>query len=79
MKIDNSAERAAALLNWYEKSVRTFLEKQVPEQVAPLDEEAARLKGVLTQANETMVCFVGDSGVGKSTLLNEIVAGGGAY
>src|SRR5882672_5831204 len=42
--------------------------------VSQLDDEDNRQKGSLEQTEETVVWFVGVSGIGKSTLLNTIVA-----
>jgi len=67
--------RARALSNWYASSLRRFLEEHVPESIAQLDNENSRLQRLLAQDPETVVCFVGASGIGKSTLLNAIVAG----
>ncbi len=68
-------ERARALSNWYASWLRRFLEEYAPEGVAQLDNEHERLQRLLAQDPETVVCFVGASGIGKSTLLNAIVAG----
>lgn len=67
--------RARALSNWYASSLRRFLEEHAPESMAQLDNENDRLQRLLAQDPETVVCFVGASGIGKSTLLNAIVAG----
>ena len=68
-------DRARALSNWYASSLRRFLEEHAPESIAQLDNENDRLQRLLAQDPETVVCFVGASGIGKSTLLNAIVAG----
>ena len=70
-----TAGRARALSKWYATSLRRFLEEHAPESVAQLDNENLRLQRLLAQDAETVVCFVGASGIGKSTLLNAIVAG----
>jgi len=73
--IDNLADRRArAVSGWYRTSVRTFLEEFAPEQVPPFDDEDRRLSAQLDAVPETAVCLVGVSGIGKSTLINAIVA-----
>jgi hypothetical protein len=68
-------KKSTALLHWYESSVRSFLERQVPDAVGSLDQEMGRLKEALSASTDTHVCLVGDSGIGKSTLLNSLIAG----
>jgi len=72
---EKAITRARALSNWYSASLRRFLEEHAGESVAQLDNENSRIQKLLDLAPETAVCFVGVSGIGKSTLLNAIVAG----
>lgn len=67
-------ERARSLTDWYAEAVKSFLEEWSPDSIPSLDEEAARLIRVLARPSDTVVCFVGVSGIGKSTLINAIVA-----
>lgn len=67
-------DKARAVSRWYSSSVRQFLEEFAPDQVAALDDEARRLSAQLDSSPETAVCLVGVSGIGKSTLINAIVA-----
>src|SRR5260370_9201213 len=66
--------RARALLSWYARALRTFLSEHSGDQIAELDGEDKRVKRLLEQSSETVVCFLGVSGIGKSTLLNALVA-----
>ena len=61
---------------WFQKRVRPFLESVQPEKVADLDRDLEKLVGVARLVpSELAVCFLGNSGVGKSTLINATVGG----
>ncbi len=62
------------LLSWYEKQVRPFLEGQANDRTASLDNDRDRLKRLLERHDGITVCFLGNSGIGKSTLLNALAA-----
>lgn len=65
----------AKVLLWYEKFARPFLEKHAPERLAAVEGDYQRLRRLLAKPDEVTVCFLGNSGVGKSTLLNALAAG----
>jgi ABC-type arginine transport system ATPase subunit len=67
----NTLER----ITWYETQVRPFLAKHVPERLPSLDSDCDRLKRLIKQPDGVTICFLGNSGVGKSTLLNALAAG----
>lgn len=64
-----------ALLNWFEKSAKPFLLKHTPDRLAALENDHIRLKRLLELPDLVTVCFLGNSGIGKSTLLNALAAG----
>jgi len=63
------------LLEWYEQSVRPFLERHAPDRLEALKADQERLSRLLQSKDEVTICFLGNSGVGKSTLLNALAAG----
>lgn len=77
MKNERGAETPEQkLAAWYLEHVRPLLEQVAPDRAAHGDASLDRIRRLSQQrAEEWTVCLVGDSGVGKSTLLNALVAG----
>jgi energy-coupling factor transporter ATP-binding protein EcfA2 len=81
--LDNSENPAApsvasydeGLIPWWVASRPFFLEHN-SEIVAQIDDDIERLKRLMAADPSFVVCFLGQSGVGKSTLLNAIVGKG---
>jgi predicted GTPase len=67
---------AKGLSTWYRGGVRGFLSEVAHDRVEQLDQEFARLGALGELIQRPMpVCFLGAAGVGKSTLINALVAG----
>lgn len=63
------------LLSWFANRARPFLEKHAKDRVAGLQNDGERLERLLSETEEVTICFLGNSGIGKSTLLNALAAG----
>ncbi len=70
-------EQSARLLEVYEEKTRQFLEKYVdPQRLAELERDRFRLARALERSKDELpVCFLGNSNVGKSTLINALLGG----
>lgn len=65
-----------ALIEWYKKHARSVIEELAVDRVSDFDAQAARLERIQQLADiEIAACFLGQSGVGKSTLINALVGG----
>jgi GTP-binding protein EngB required for normal cell division len=62
------------VITWYEQHVRPFLEMHAEDRLPSLDADLSRLKHLKARPDEVTICFLGNSGVGKSTLLNALAA-----
>jgi hypothetical protein len=71
-----TSENVERLEGWYREKVRPFLAEHLQDKVAGLDEAFARIRTLdRSVTDELAICFLGASGVGKSTLINALVAG----
>lgn len=66
-----------ALLKWYEDNARPFLLGHLPEEkIGEFDKDRDKLARAAELSDaELSVCFLGNSGVGKSTLINAVIGG----
>jgi len=69
-------QETSALIEWYRKHARSVVEEHASDRVADFDGQLLRLERVAGLASaEVAACFLGQSGVGKSTLINALVGG----
>lgn len=62
---------------WFRSKAKPFLLQELPDRVAELEKELESIEHrEKTINNPLTVCFVGGAGIGKSTLINAMVAGG---
>jgi GTP-binding protein EngB required for normal cell division len=70
-------EQARHLAEWFKSQARQFIERNLPERLAGFERDCDRLiRSTAVLDQELPVCFLGNSGVGKSTLINALVADG---
>jgi GTP-binding protein EngB required for normal cell division len=70
------SEQVEQLERWHKERVRPFVAEYMQDKVAGLDEALVRIRSLNRIASEELaICFLGASGVGKSTLINALVAG----
>lgn len=68
------------LIDWYRRQVKPFFLDQGLEKVEEYDAEVKRLERIqMTLQARLPVCFLGNAGIGKSTLINAIVFGKEIY
>ena len=79
-KMHPEVEQTQQLVEWYQKIARPFFSKMLGEEkVSDFDRDVDRLsKGLRVPATELAACFLGPSGIGKSTLINAVVGGANA-
>ena len=69
-------EQLARLATWYRERARAIITDQARDRVEELDGDLQRLENMGKKGvGELPICFLGNSGVGKSTLLNAMVGG----
>lgn len=66
--------KANEVVTWFDQHVRPFLQTHAPEKLAALQSDCDRLHKIMSRPEDVTVCFLGNSGVGKSTLLNALAA-----
>ena len=77
MKNNVAIFAAQRLIDWYEKSLRSIFESTLsPQKLEEFDKDRDRLASALAITDtEVAICFLGPSGIGKSTLINAIIGG----
>jgi hypothetical protein len=70
------SQQVTDLKFWYDQSVKPFLTEHMPDRLGDLDKSLERIGAHDRRtAEELAICFLGDAGIGKSTLINAMVAG----
>lgn len=73
--MDALIKETSQLLNWYQERVRQVIEDLAPDRVGEFDQSLDRIQKIAGLVRtEIAACFLGKSGVGKSTLINALIA-----
>src|SRR5688572_3871460 len=67
------AQSARSVLELYTSSVRSLLEEHKVPTIDALNQASQVLETALARRDQISVCFLGESQVGKSTLINAIL------
>ncbi len=69
-----TASKEQKLIEWFDQYAKPFFEKNAEEKLPSLLSDRDRLAQSINRTDEIVVSFLGSSSVGKSTLLNALVA-----
>lgn len=68
------------LIQWYRKHIRPFFSDHEPDKLVEFDKDCQKIEEIEVDIQKQLpVCFLGGSGVGKSTLINALVFGKDSY